>query len=1055
MSQDASESTTKKLRFESGPQPSPAAVAVHLAESIAHEIGCDAVTVTLRHQESTETGTYPKSGPESSLAASQIFSLAANSASFAGRSWSLPIVINDLQRARVARELALELAVRKVRTYGAFPISVGGKLSGVVECFFTRAYHRWRQEELEAFSEIGSAVEGLGKEQGGPSRASVSGPSEDLQSQYRRMARYGNIIILMTDADFGISDVFGNTEQLIGIPASKMLSDAGIWDVILDPRDRDMLRRRILRLRVERDELREEVRLIHQRSGEVRWMMLRAVPHFSADGSFLGWEGFGIDVTERRQAQELLVAQNKRLEALFEVGRAVQGPLDPMTLSLKGLSAVLKATGSHCGYVALSNPDGAGLEVVAAQGLSEKYLETMGPVLTGPSLLWHTVGTGEGHIISDMQSDPRAAVSLAKLENIRSALVVPLVAEGQVLGGLALFKRVTNAYAEADYDLAQAAAAQISLAIRQGELFESERRHNESLSALYRVSQELGKHQSISEIAQNVFPILESDFGLRRGWLGILNDQGTHIVGQAGFGPGVSKKLQQVQVETSLRHDAIDEAVRTQRPVIVKPSRNLECSGLNGILERLSVQVLVVIPLVSLGQTVGVMALEPRSAGTFEAEGRLQLLVTVASEMATVFMARRFEQKMSDALKMRTAGLLAAGVAHNFNNLLQAILGQVSLVQLQAPSGSQMAESANLISEAAKRGATLVSQLLNFSAQSPGIRQHISVNEMLSGSTQLYESLLGRRLKLEIDLGQDTPDVVGDSSQLQQVVTALLANAKDAIPDERAGAVTLTTTKVRLRTGEVHPELPPGVYVRLDVKDNGVGMSSEQRSRCFEPFYTTKNVDPGTGVGLTGSGLGLSAAYALVRQHGGIITVDSSVGRGTVFSVYLPVLSVHSGSAADASTGAKRVRDEGVLLLGVEPGVQTYLTSLFESLGCKARFVYDLRQAQEVLQREPDVWRFVAVDLDTMADSASGACAKLLGESSELCIVGLAAVTRDWTGRLPRSTRIELIDKPVGVWAAQSALDRLRVRPERAGHDQSDQGGASESPSVEKPHERR
>ena len=149
------------------------------------------------------------------------------------------------------------------------------------------------------------------------------------------------------------------------------------------------------------------------------------------------------------------------------------------------------------------------------------------------------------------------------------------------------------------------------------------------------------------------------------------------------------------------------------------------------------------------------------------------------------------------------------------------------------------------------------------------------------------------------------------------------------------------------------------------------------------------------------------------------------------------------------------MRDEGVLLLGVEPGVQTYLISLFESLGCKARFVYDLRQAQEVLQREPDVWRFVALDLDTMADSASGACTKLLGESSELCIVGLAAVTRDWFGRLPRSTRIELIDKPVGVWAAQSALDRLRVRPERAGHDQLDEGGSSESPAAEKPHERR
>ncbi len=1028
MGQDASESTVRKLRFESGPQTTPDAVASHLAESVAHEIGCDSVTVTLFHQSNPTVGSYPKRLADGQGSQPPIFTLNDGVASFAGRPWNLPIVINDLQRARVAGDLALELAVRKVRSGGIFPIVIDGRLCGSVECFYTRSYHRWRQEELDAFADIGRSLS-IAEQNGLPQRA-VGAPvaGEDLRGQYRRMARYGNIIILMTDSQFRITDVFGNTEQILGIPASQMLSNAGIWDSILDPRDREVLRRRITRLRVERDELREEVRVIHQQSGEARWMMLRAIPHFSAQGAFLGWEGFGIDITDRRQAQEALVTQNRRLEALFEVARSLQGQIDPAVITFKGLKAVISATGAHCGYAVLTRPDGAELEVVAAQGLSEKYIEKMNPVLTGPSLLSHVVTTGEGIVVSDLQSDSRAVVSLAKMENVRGAIVMPLAAEGQVLGALVLFKRSANSFGDADCELAQAAASQISLAVRQAELFESERRHNEALSALYRVSQELGKHRTVAEIAQHTFPILEQDFGLKRGWLGIMNEQGTHLAGQVGFGPGVKKKLQQVQVELALRHDFLDEAVRTQRPVMVRGGQEMECSGLNEVMQQLSCELLVIIPLVSLGQVVGAMVVEPRAPGAFVREGRLQLLVTAASEMATVFMARRFEQKMSESFKMRMAGLLASGVAHNFNNLLQAILGQVSLIELQSSPGSQVAESAQLITDAAKRGASLVSQLLSFSTQASPARQSLSINSLVEGASQLYESLLGRRVKLLVDLGPDCPELVGDGSQLQQVLTALLANAKEAIAPDVAGEVTIVTRKVKLRSGEVHPELAPGVYIRLEVRDNGVGMSEEQRVRCFEPFYTTKNVDKATGVGLSGAGLGLSSAYSIIKQHDGVITVDSVKGRGTTCSVYLPVLSVRSGAGTGGANVTQRGTRNGVLMVGMETGIQPYFASLFDSLGCRARVAYDGYQVREMLKRESATYGFVAVDLDTLGDVGASLCSELLNEYPELCIIGIAGSIREWVSAIQPSSRIEFVDKPVGVWAVETALQRLRVR---------------------------
>ncbi len=1029
MGQEASEGANRKLRFESGPEATLAGVASHLAESIAHETGCDYVSVTLHHQREAFTALYPAGVPEAGPADGPIFSLGEGAATFAGRTWTLPLIINDLQRARVPGDLALELAVRKVRSGGIFPVIRHGALVGVVECFFTRSYHRWRQEELDAFAEIGASLAVLGSAPPTGERG-MSVSSDDMRSQYRRMARYGNIIIIMTDADFGISDVFGNTERIVGLPASRMLGSSAIWDSILDPRDRDLLRRRIKRLRLERDELREEVRVVHQQTGEVRWMMLRAVPHFSAQGHFLGWEGFGIDITDRRQAQEALLGQNRRLEALFEVSRALQGQVEPSVLVLKGLKALLRATSSHCGYAVLLRPDGDGLEVAAAQGLSEEYLGRMEPVLKGPSLLWHVVEQAQGVMIDDLQADPRASLPLAQLESIHAAVIVPLIVESQAIGALALFKREARSYADTDYDLAQAAAAQVSLAVRQADMFESERRHTESLSALYRLSHELGKYRSVREIAENAFPILEQEFALRRGWLGIMNDQGTHIVGQAGFGPGVKKRLQQVQVELSLRHDFLDDAIRTQRPVMIKGGQQVECSGLNGIIEQLGCELIVVIPLVSLGQVVGVVVVEPRAPAAFVREGRLQLLVSMANEMATVFMARRFEHKMSESFKMRMAGLLAAGVAHNFNNLLQAILGQVSLIELQSPAGSKVLDSTGLITDAAKRGASLVSQLLSFSTQSVPSKQNISLNGLISSSAQLYESLLGRRCRLSLRLGSDCPDVVGDPSQIQQVITALLANAKDAMVQEGLGSVMLSTTKVRLRSGEIDPDLAPGVYIRLDVKDTGVGMTSEQQSRCFEPFYTTKNVDRGTGVGLNGSGLGLSSAYSIIKQHDGLITVHSVPGEGTTFSLYMPVLSVKPGSGAEPEGAQNRLQPAaGVILLGMETGTQPYFSSVFESLGYRSRSAFDGVQAMEILRREPAGWGFIALDLDAVGEAAADLCSQLLQRFPELCLVGIGAVAREWLDRLPHSDRLEVVDKPVGVWAIESAMQRLRVRP--------------------------
>jgi len=1018
------------IGFEWGPYTSLSDLAGQIANSIGRQLDCDQVIVTISGEESNSSGWFLGDPRISSDSVSSIFDHSGGAATFRGKAWSLPFFVSDLGKVKVSNALVSELQSRGVRSFGAFPLLVHGELLGIVECSFTRSLHRWRPDEAVAFERLSFDLESVDRSDRSATRDEGATQSEESRGQYTRMARYGNLIIIVTDSQFGITDVFGSAESLIGITPEEMKNNAEIWDRIIDPRDQAALRRRILRLRIERGELREEVRVVHQKTGQIRWVMLRALPQFSSSGGFLGWEGFGIDITKRRQAQDALESQSARVEALFEVARSLQGQTDPALVVLRGLRALIKATKSDCGYGCFYHREVNEVEVVAAQGLSERYLDNMEGVLRGPSLLREVIQEKSGIVIGDLQKDPRAYTTLAKIESIRSTIVMPLTADGEVYGALVLFTREVDSYLDSDYELVSAAATQIALAVRQTYMFEVERQQSQSLGALYRISHELAKYRTPREIAEHAFPLLQHEFTLRRAWLGIINDQGTHLVGQSGFGSGLRRRLQEIQIELNLQHDFLDEAIRTQVPVVVPANAKMECSGLQRVVALLKLETLVIVPLVALGQVVGVLVVEPALPHMVVKGPRLQLLSSMASEMATVFMARRFEAKLADGLKMRMAGLLASGVAHNFNNMLQAILGQVALLEMQMPKGSPGLESARMISDAAKRGAALVSQLINFATQGQGARHVVNVNSIISDSDELYRSLLGKRIELRVNLSPASPDVVVDTQHIQQVITNLLINSKEAIADRDNGSVEISIATVRLRSSEIDPELAPGEYARIDIRDNGVGMNAEQQLRCFEPFFTTKNVDPGTGVGLSGSGLGLSAAYSIIKQHHGLITAHSVLKEGSTFSVYLPVQAPVAMGADDSATpGWSHSGRGGVLLLGLETGAQPFVSSLLESLGYTSRSVYDLTQARDVLTRQGGEWSCMLVDLDTLGEDILVRCRQLLAEYPELSLVSMSASPRD-EGVSTGSAREAFVEKPLGVWSVEAALQRLSgVRP--------------------------
>lgn len=708
------------------------------------------------------------------------------------------------------------------------------------------------------------------------------------------------------------------------------------------------------------------------------------------------------------QGEERLAVYAKRIEALYQVSRALQFNLDPSLVCLKGLRAVVEATGSDCGIALLYDRNSGVFELVAAQGVSQEYVQAVEDTINGPSLVRLAVESKQGLLIEDVQHDPRAVVKLATKEGLHSTAVMPLLSEDSALGAIALFRKKLNPYTTDDFELVAAACNQIALAVHQAELFSNQRKQARSIAALYRLSHELTRHFSPKEIAEHAFSILHEELACKRVWLGVISEQGTHLVGKAGFGPGMRKRISELQIELQIRHDLLDEAIRLKQPVVVKPEDNPECGTLHRIVRRLNPGPFVIVPMVSLGQVVGVLVIEPSVPSGFFAENKLSLLSSMAAEIGYVFVARRYEKRVAEADKMRMAGLFASGIAHNFNNLLQAVIGQCSLLDLQLDKDSGLKKSVKVIQEAAHKGGGLINQLLNYTQQQENERKKLSLKALLSDCCDLYQSVLGQKVALQMEVDIDTPQIFGDFSQLQQVIINLLINAREAIRNDR-GEVRIHVCGVRLRSAEIDPELAPGRYVRISVMDNGIGMDEERLSRCFEPFFTTKNVDSMTGIGVAGSGLGLATAYSVLKAHAGLITAQSEVGKGTVFTLYLPALQ---SVEMEESTQTQSAATAGAFLLGVEGNTERKILSVLNKVGIRpAIFRSELRLSNALKNKDRRV--VLCVDADTSGADLVDLTSSLLNGGQIIKALVFTFDTAVWEGRLRGIKDVIVLKKPV------------------------------------------
>lgn len=285
--------------------------------------------------------------------------------------------------------------------------------------------------------------------------------------------------------------------------------------------------------------------------------------------------------------------------------------------------------------------------------------------------------------------------------------------------------------------------------------------------------------------------------------------------------------------------------------------------------------------------------------------------------------------QLAQSQKMESVGRLAGGIAHDFNNLLTPILGYAQLLSLKLPPGSKEAQRAGNIYQAADRAKVLTQQLLSFGRKQMLDMKTLDLNEVVNSFYDILRRTIREDIELKLNLTGDVVGVRGDHNQIAQIIMNLAINAQDAIGE--SGVITIETVPITLDAeyASQHPEVTEGKYLMMAVSDTGCGINEETLSHIFEPFYTTKGVGQG-------SGLGLATVYGLVRQHDGHLWVASEEGKGASFQIYFPVVEALPDAVqenASVSPAALDARGRTILLVEDDDMVRELAQDVLESFG--------------------------------------------------------------------------------------------------------------------------
>lgn len=461
---------------------------------------------------------------------------------------------------------------------------------------------------------------------------------------------------------------------------------------------------------------------------------------------------------------------------------------------------------------------------------------------------------------------------------------------------------------------------------------------NQTLRSIRNVNQLITREKDRNTLIQGVCDTLIESRSFYMTWIALL-DNSRRLITHAQSGMPRDFSPMAKAIEQGNFPDCVKKALDKNKVIVIKDPEN--CTGCQMFEKSLNYGTMSV-RLEYGGNIYGVLSTSLPKEILADAD-EISLFQEVANDIAFALdnierqqELERLEQERLRAAKMESIGTLAGGIAHDFNNLLTGIMGNIGMVKSSLAPTDVIYEMLDEAEKAAIRSKDLTQQLLTFARGGKPIKKTVEIDKIVKEAATF--ALRGSNAKLELSLTDDLWTIEADEGQINQVINNLVINADEAMPG--GGTLKIQAKNVTLKKSEI-PPLPGGEYVRIDVADTGVGISSEHLQRIFEPYFTTKQ---------RGSGLGLTTAYSIVRNHGGTIAADSVRNKGSTFYIYLPATKKTTKGGRKMTAKSSGQAGGKVLVMDDEEMIRKMLKNMLNLAGYLAEFSTDGNEALEKYQ---------------------------------------------------------------------------------------------------------
>lgn len=796
-------------------------------------------------------------------------------------------------------------------------------------------------------------------------RRETTAQLRESEARFRNMADHAPVMMWITDPDAYCTYLNRGWYEFTGQTEAEGLGYG--WLAATHPDDKAYTEEVFLKANAERKPFRIEYRL-RRADGQYRWAIDAAAPRFGAEGDFLGYVGSVIDITDRKRAEALQLAQARLLETAMQ-DIPLEALMEDLVQSVESLS-----TDGVIASILLADEDGLHLRHAAAPNLPPAFVEGIDGIAIGPAAgsFGAAAFRKKAVYVHDIANDPIWAGlrDLALDNGLRACWAAPiLTGNGKVLGTFALYYRHALEAPSSDRDLLEFLSGSAALIIERRQQQEALRQQTRRLEALNRTGAALAGELELERLVQTVtdagVELTGAQFGAffynvvdakgesytlytlsgvpRSAFSTFPMPRNTQVFGPTFAGKGIVRSDDITADERygkNAPYRGMPEGHLPVRSYLAVPVQSTTGEVIGGLFfghpepkrfdashEALMIgiagQAAVAVDNARLFKRAHAEIEQRRAAEAELGKLNARLEERVAEEVGQRTAA---EQALRQVQKMESLGQLTGGVAHDFNNLLQVIAGNLQLLSKDVAGNDKASRRVSNALTGVERGAKLASQLLSFGRKQPLEPKVVNIARFIGDMEDMLRRTLGEGIEIETIRGGGLWNASVDPVQVENAILNLAINARDAM--EGHGKLTLEVGNAFLddNYARQHPEVSAGQYVMLAVTDTGSGMSAEIIEQAFEPFFSTKPVGKGTG-------LGLSMVYGFVKQSGGHIKIYSEVGHGTTFKLYFPRVRQEEDILANAEMGPIQGGSETILVAEDDEEVRNTVVELLGDLG--------------------------------------------------------------------------------------------------------------------------